>query len=359
MERKLNYLIKYINYLILTDCIKSFDPNQVSLSLAHWMELPNMSFKEYECRAKVNEVLNYYHEYVRAKNLEKYLMNNAVVTNVRRQNDNLWEISGTIECGKKRTKKIEFNFLCKYLIIASGIFEIPNELKVFGEQFPFVLKTTRDFEIKLKRDLAVLRCNPLLVVGCGLSAIECILLAQKYKIQIIHVIRRSVYDSNLIFKNLSKQSYPEYNLVYELMLKSKVSSMETGDYVLYDEHSIDSFESNNTCFIRSLKNSNLIKLKISYACVLIGTGSNLSYLSSSIRKNLTINPTKLINSRNNPVYVDPYTLETINFKNLFAMGPLVGDNFVRFGIGGALAITKSIWNDKQKSNDDLNEFILS
>jgi hypothetical protein len=314
------------------------------------MELPNMSFKEYECRAKVNEVLNYYHEYVRVKKLEKYLMNNAIVTNVqRRQTDNLWEINGFIECVKKRSKKIEFNFVCKYLIIASGIFDVPNELKVFGENYPFVLKTTRDFEIKLKRDLTAFRYNPLLVIGCGLSAIECILLAQKYKIQIIHVIRRSVYDTNLIFSNLSKQSYPEYNLVYDLMLKSKVSSMVTGDYVLYDEHIIDSFESDNTCFIKSIKNSNLTKLKISYACTLIGTSSSLSYLSPSIRKQLSINPTKLINPRNNPVYVDPYTLETVNFKNLFAMGPLVGDNFVRFGIGGALAITKSIWNDKQKS----------
>lgn len=51
-------------------------------------------------------------------------------------------------------------------------------------------------------------------------------------------------------------------------------------------------------------------------------------------------PTKPIDGKNNPIAVDKYTNQVLRApKGLFAMGPLVGDNFVRFIPGGALAIT--------------------
>jgi len=44
-------------------------------------------------------------------------------------------------------------------------------------------------------------------------------------------------------------------------------------------------------------------------------------------------------SRTNPVEVDVFTHQTTAVPGLFAMGPLIGDNFVRFIQGGALAMT--------------------
>lgn len=58
---------------------------------------------------------------------------------------------------------------------------------------------------------------------------------------------------------------------------------------------------------------------------------------------LGIDPTKSIDSKSNQIDVDKYTNEIQRTqKGLYAMGPLVGDNFVRFIPGGALAITAAL-----------------
>lgn len=55
-------------------------------------------------------------------------------------------------------------------------------------------------------------------------------------------------------------------------------------------------------------------------------------------------PTKPIDCKNNPIDVDKYTNAVLRspHKGLYAMGPLVGDNFVRFIPGGALSITSAM-----------------
>lgn len=59
-------------------------------------------------------------------------------------------------------------------------------------------------------------------------------------------------------------------------------------------------------------------------------------------------PTKPVDCKANPVAVDKYTNEVLNvpMKGLYAMGPLVGDNFIRFIPGGALAITAALWRQR-------------
>lgn len=59
-------------------------------------------------------------------------------------------------------------------------------------------------------------------------------------------------------------------------------------------------------------------------------------------------PTKPIDCKTNPIAVDKFTNEVLHaLKGLYAMGPLVGDNFIRFIPGGALAITSAL----HKEND--------
>lgn len=55
-------------------------------------------------------------------------------------------------------------------------------------------------------------------------------------------------------------------------------------------------------------------------------------------------PSKPIDCKNNPIDVDKYTNAVLRspHKGLYAMGPLVGDNFVRFIPGGALSITSAM-----------------
>lgn len=60
------------------------------------------------------------------------------------------------------------------------------------------------------------------------------------------------------------------------------------------------------------------------------------------------NPNKPIDCKTNPIAVNKYTNHILNVSDgLYAMGPLVGDNFVRFIPGGALAITSAL----NKEND--------
>ena len=60
-------------------------------------------------------------------------------------------------------------------------------------------------------------------------------------------------------------------------------------------------------------------------------------------------------SKNNPVDINIYTFESVLHRGLYAMGPLVGDNFVRFLQGGALGITSHILRKRKDRNDESKE----
>ncbi len=133
---------------------------------------------------------------------------------------------------------------------------------------------------------------------------------------------------------------------------------------------IDTVENRQSCtscvvFDENEQKRKTIELRISYVCVLVGYSPNLSFLPQDVQMNLALNTTRSLNSKDNPVGVDEFTHESIRFKRLFAMGPLIGDNFVRFGIGGALAICseinkrrKDFKKTKSEENDD-DEILFS
>lgn len=84
-------------------------------------------------------------------------------------------------------------------------------------------------------------------------------------------------------------------------------------------------------------------VQVSKALVLIGAHPNLSFLPSNGRP-LGINPDETITCRRNPIEVDPFTNSVVAAEGpgMYAMGPLVGENFVRFLKGGALAIASNL-----------------
>ncbi|XP_058465671.1 uncharacterized protein LOC131439086 [Malaya genurostris] len=75
------------------------------------------------------------------------------------------------------------------------------------------------------------------------------------------------------------------------------------------------------------------------------------YLVSVSGLGLGEDPSKPVDCKSNPIEVDKYTnaVLRIPYKGLYAMGPLVGDNFVRFIPGGALSITSAL--HKRTEND--------
>lgn len=83
-------------------------------------------------------------------------------------------------------------------------------------------------------------------------------------------------------------------------------------------------------------------LRCEYANATLITKQTMK-LNTNLDFGLGEDPLKPIDGRNNPIAVDKFTNKVLRApKGLFAMGPLVGDNFVRFIPGGALAITAAL-----------------
>ena len=82
-------------------------------------------------------------------------------------------------------------------------------------------------------------------------------------------------------------------------------------------------------------------MRVSFVVILIGSSPNMSFLEEKLTRDLGVVPDAPID-RSNPVNFDLYTNQAVNQRGIYAMGPLVGDNFVRFLQGGALAITGDI-----------------
>ena len=96
---------------------------------------------------------------------------------------------------------------------------------------------------------------------------------------------------------------------------------------------------------------------MSYVLALVGARPNLDFLDIEAPEELQVSSQDIgiikdsPVSKNNPVDINIYTFESVLQRGLYAMGPLVGDNFVRFLQGGALGITSHILR-KRKNRDD-------
>lgn len=231
-----------------------------TVSMADWMELPNYSMSTFRqqrracrcrqsketptneptesLRATYDEVRAYYIHYAKRNHLMKYFQNHTEVTSIERvcidapfyddlteeirTPQPLWEIRGYHE----QTKET-FVIHAKYVVLATGIPQnITRPLGFLGEQASqsFTYQTLHEIEqliIEQKR----LRTNskPLLVVGCGLTAIDILLLCQQYSIPVLHVFRRAIDDYELVLNQLPANLYPEYERIRELIRQSTSS----------------------------------------------------------------------------------------------------------------------------------------
>jgi len=84
----------------------------------------------------------------------------------------------------------------------------------------------------------------------------------------------------------------------------------------------------------------------------IENGSTIKQAINEKTIGLGEDPTLPVNCKSNPIYINKFTNEALRApKGLYCVGPLVGDNFVRFIPGGALAITNAITAAKYQEND--------
>ena len=141
---------------------------------------------------------------------------------------------------------------------------------------------------------------------------------------------------------LPSKLYPEYHNVHRMMAGDTSSStsmyqplQQTRIIEISQDKKIRMIRENNQEVIVKVLHQNLSVMKsnllmqASCVLVLIGSMANLSFLGDTADK-LGLTPGVEI-SKDNPVDVDVFTHQCTAVPGLFAMGPLIGDNFVRYG----------------------------
>jgi len=241
-----------------------------------------------------------------------------------------------------------FKYLTKNVVLATGQTDLPNRLSVAGENLPFVLHNLQELDKMVETGRLTGNSDPVMIVGAGLSAADAIISTQNHGFPIVHVFRKSVADPALIFNKLPVALYPEYHAVHRMMasgphhqtklLRGHRVEREYPGYQPYGETEIIEITKDRQVVLRGPETN--VSIQVSYIVVLIGASPNLSFLTEAETEIGRV-PGAVID-RNNPIDIDVYTHESNNVPGLYAMGPLTGDNFVRFIQGGALAITAHV-----------------
>ncbi|KAM4704845.1 oxidative stress-induced growth inhibitor 2 [Rhinophrynus dorsalis] len=366
--------------------------SMLTLSLGDWMELPGLKFKDWVLgkrrniktdRATPAEVASYYKHYVKVMGLQRNFIDNTYITSVTRtyrepeesacqydddvsseqshihkENDEHfikknWEIQGYQRAADGSHQP--FCLFAESLALATGTFDAPARLEVNGEDLPYVSHSITEFEAAVSKGKLTGTIDPVLIIGAGLTAADAVLCAYNNNIPVIHAFRRRINDPSLIFKQLPKKLYPEYHKVYHMMCMQShaTASILHPSYTSFPEHRVLSFTPDMKCVLQSTCGQKKV-LKISMALVLIGSHPNLFFLKEQGRS-LGQHPDLPITCKGNPVEINPYTYESSKEPNLFALGPLVGDNFIRFLKGGSLAITRCLELRQKKKRHGIVE----
>lgn len=314
-------------------------------------------------RIHVREARQYYMDFVAAKDLIKYFKPYTTVTSVERikqtrhhidnesgeeiavPNENeaapfLWEIRGFQLCPSSKRRK-EFCYRAQNVVVATGSYDAPNRLGVAGEESQYVLHSLSELENAIQSGRLNSTSDPIVVVGAGLSAADAILLARKHGISVVHAFHRAANDPHVYISKLPEQLYPEYREVHEMM-KGKI---DVEWYRSCAKSSIVKFHPDGNVILRKEGQLEKDVIHASYAVVLIGTRPQLSFLPNS-GKALGMVPYAHIHPKHNPINVDPFTYQSNYERGLYAMGPLVGESFVRFLQGGSLGIASHLWKTK-------------
>ncbi|CAH7055420.1 oxidative stress-induced growth inhibitor 1 [Phodopus roborovskii] len=337
----------------------SIEGSMVTLSQGQWMSLPDLQVKDWmrkKCRglrnsrATAGDIAHYYRDYVTKKDLSHNFVSGAVVTAVEQAESEhgspeaqaphpLFLVKGYLTAKDKSHQP--FSLWARNVVLATGTFDSPARLGIPGETLPFVHHELSALEAALRAGTVNPNSDPVLIVGAGLSAADAVLFARHYNIQVIHAFRRSVHDPGLVFNQLPKMLYPEYHKVHQMMRDQSILSPSPYEgYRSLPEHRPLFFKEDHQAVFQDPQGGQQL-FGVSMVLVLIGSHPNLSYLPRA-GADLVIDPDQPLSPKRNPIDVDPFTHESTHQDGLYALGPLAGDNFVRFVQGGALAAASSL-----------------
>jgi len=339
--------------------------SQLTLSLNNWLELPGFDFQDWlrehkhdsvrkPCaleksdvagigdvynRATASHVAEYYKDYVEKMNLSKYIQNDSKVLSVKAGHNGLYEIRGVK--GNYPNDIEPFKVLAHNVVLATGN-NVPKVLGIPGEKQDFVYNHMVDCEELCQEDQVDIQ-DPCLVVGAGLSAADAVLRLMSLGIPVLHSIRRGVSDYNIIYNNLTPEVYPEYCSIKEMMKGTHPKAVD-GSYECLPKSKLVEICNNNVCIFKKSDGTHF-KRKVSNVFIMIGSKPELSFFPQA--DELGFEKNRPVDSKSNPLDINPFTYECQGQHGLYALGPLVGDNFVRFGMGGALGIVNHLFRVDQ------------
>lgn len=286
-----------------------------SLSPAYWMELPGWSLFEWgrkgsrwvDPNARIDRglVAAYYRDYVAHMGLSDRFVYPATVTAATPGPDG-WRLDYTGAGGKKEVLS------ARRLVLACGMYDVPKRLDIPGEALPFV---THRMPVGDK--------GTLLVVGSGLSAADAILTAREEGRPVIHAF---IDDAEATLLNrLNRAFYPDYSWLSDAM----EGEVKANGYTPLPRTWLDRIDPDGTCHLDGPRGTS--RRRVDQVAVLIGSRPDLSFLKED---------TDLLDPSGR-VAASAYSLK-VPGRELYAVGPLMGDNFVRFITGHALGVVHDV-----------------
>ncbi|XP_004377783.1 oxidative stress-induced growth inhibitor 1 [Trichechus manatus latirostris] len=337
----------------------SIEGSTVTLSKGQWMGLPDLQVKDWMCkkrrglrnsRATAGDIAHYYRDYVTKKGLGHNFVCGAVVTAVEwgtpepggsgsQDPSRLFQVSGFLTTQDQSPQP--FSLCARNVVLATGTSDSPAHLDIPGEALPFVHHELSALEVATQTGAVTPASEPVLIVGAGLSAADAVLYARHYNVPVIHAFRRTVDDPGLVFNQLPRMLYPEYHKVHQMMREQSILSPSPyKGYLSLPEHRPLLFKEDRQAVFCDPQGGQKV-FGVSLVLVLIGSYPDLSFLPGG-GADLAMDPSQPLNGKRNPVDVDPFTYQSTRQEGLYAVGPLAGDNFVRFVQGGALAVASSL-----------------
>uniref|UniRef100_A0A8D9DVL6 Oxidative stress-induced growth inhibitor 1 n=1 Tax=Cacopsylla melanoneura TaxID=428564 RepID=A0A8D9DVL6_9HEMI len=339
---------------------QNIDKDIRTLSFSNWMSLPGLPFEVWENkvdveirRVEAGLVAQYYEEYVKLMKLSKYFRNNSQVIRIEPKSAEDGRVRWQV-FGYDNEQNKSFTYKCHRVILATGTSDVPNIVNVPGE-FSFmgrVFHCLTGFE-KAIEDLVnrnsqivndVRSVDPVLIVGSGFSAFDAAVCARKYKIPIMHLVRKDAIPA--VERQLNRIYYPEYFELKEL--ENTVPAM----YKQYVEYTLSEIQMKRGKLVITMRSpeTELTSYTVSLVAILTGSRADLSYLPISYQngKVLAIDASKGIDSKHNSIQINPLSHQIIKAPDgLYALGPLVGDNFVRCTLGGAITVGSDIAKSRE------------
>ncbi|XP_019881750.1 oxidative stress-induced growth inhibitor 1 [Aethina tumida] len=242
----------------------------------------------------------------------------------------------------KTGKRVTYS--CKYLVLANGSSDLPNKLEISeGDTDPeWLVHDLRTLEDELENLVSAKSKEPVppvVIVGAGLSAADAVIAIRARNVPVIHVFRSKSSDLN---KQLPENLYPEYHKVRQMM---KDGGSTYPLYTAYPEYNLTGLDESTRTVTLTSKDGKREHLQVSFAAVLIGARPDLSFLPE--HKHVGVNKEIPVDCKINTIDINKTTHKVNGFKNLFALGPLAGDNFVRFIPGGALAVVSELYRQNK------------